>query len=82
RLRKTFEGVIALLSIAEGRITRIDLLPLDLQFDAPGERRGRPQIAAAPLGKRIIEHLAQQSRRYGTRIRYDAATNRGEVEVR
>ncbi|HVS03415.1 MAG TPA: CapA family protein, partial [Thermoanaerobaculia bacterium] len=47
RLRKTFEGVIALLSIAEGRITRIDLLPLDLQFDAPGERRGRPQIAAA-----------------------------------
>jgi hypothetical protein len=80
--RAAFEGVAAVLTMAEGRISRIRLIPIDLQFDAPKDRRGRPRIASPETGRRMIDTVASLSRRHGTRIRYDPATNCGEVEIR
>jgi poly-gamma-glutamate synthesis protein (capsule biosynthesis protein) len=79
--RPAFEGFATVLTIAEGRVAAIRLLPLDLQFDAPGPQRGRPRIARPELGKRIIESVAALSQFNGTLIRYDPATNRGLVQI-
>jgi poly-gamma-glutamate capsule biosynthesis protein CapA/YwtB (metallophosphatase superfamily) len=81
RKRRVFEGFTTSISVSGGRVTQIRLMPTDLQFDAGGESRGRPQLASPELGRRIIETVAQRSRRYGTSIRYDAGTNRGEVAL-
>lgn len=78
---KVFQGFTAAISVNDKRIARIRLLPVDLQFDAPPERRGRPQIAPPAMARRIIETVAGLSQAYNTRIRYDAATNCGEVEI-
>jgi len=78
---RSFEGVAAVLGIAGGRISRIRLIPIDLQLDETKDRRGRPRIAPPELGKRIIDRIATLSRRHGTDIRYDAAANRGEIEI-
>ena len=77
--RGTFEGFVTRLSIAEGRLKRIHLLPIDLQFDGDGDRRGRPELASAELGERIIATVAIKSKKFGTQIQHDPRTNRGEV---
>jgi poly-gamma-glutamate capsule biosynthesis protein CapA/YwtB (metallophosphatase superfamily) len=78
--RGTFEGTVATLLVCDGRIERIRLHPVDLQFDAGEARRGRPRLADAALGRKIIEAVAGQSKRFGTEVRYDAAKNVGEIE--
>jgi poly-gamma-glutamate synthesis protein (capsule biosynthesis protein) len=80
--RAAFEGVIATLSVSDGRIERIRLHPIDLQFDATDGQRGRPRVADASLGRQIIETIARKSKRFGTEVRYDAAQNIGEIECR
>jgi poly-gamma-glutamate synthesis protein (capsule biosynthesis protein) len=76
--RGSYEAFAGLISVAGGRPTRIQLVPIDLQFEG-GERRGRPQLASAETGARIIATLAKRSKQYGTRITYDPRSNRGEV---
>ena len=79
--RKTFESFSAVLDFNGSRLERIRLLPLDLQFGAPAETRGRPRLADATLGRRIVEEVAALSRKRGTVVRYDAARNEGLVEL-
>ncbi|MGA7545465.1 MAG: CapA family protein [Methyloceanibacter sp.] len=71
RKRKTFEGFTTSVTLTDGCVTGIRLLPTDLQIDAHDAARGRPQLASSETGRRIIETVAQRSRKYGTRIGYD-----------
>jgi poly-gamma-glutamate synthesis protein (capsule biosynthesis protein) len=79
--RKTFEAFCTVLDFGGGRLDRIRLLPLDLQFEAGAEVRGRPRLADAALGRKIIEEVAALSRKRGATIRYDADRNEGIVEL-
>jgi poly-gamma-glutamate capsule biosynthesis protein CapA/YwtB (metallophosphatase superfamily) len=79
RDRSAFEGFAALISIIEGKVMRIRLIPTDLQFDAEGNGRGRPQLASRELGKGIIDAISARSRSYGTLVGYDLEANCGEV---
>jgi poly-gamma-glutamate synthesis protein (capsule biosynthesis protein) len=79
--RGMFEGFVATVSFGGGRVSRVGLIPIDLHFDAADERRGRPQIAAPELGRRIVEEVAALSRPHGVGIVYDSATKRGDVDV-
>ncbi len=79
--REAFEGCAAALRWSDSKLTEIRLLPLDLQFDAPLETRGRPRWADPSLGRDIIERIAERSKRYGTKIRFDAARNEGSVAI-
>lgn len=78
---RVFEGFVATIAINGERVTRIRLLPVDLQFNGPELRRGRPQFAALEMGKRIVETVAALSRPYGTRIDYDEHENCGVINV-
>ncbi len=77
---EAFEGVVPTLEVAAGRIERFRLHPVDLRFHSEGDGRGRPRIAAPELGRKIVSTMTERSRKYGTKIRYDAATNRGEID--
>jgi Bacterial capsule synthesis protein PGA_cap len=79
RRRGTFEGFVTRIFMAGNKINGIRLFPIDLQFNAEEENRGRPQLASRGLGKRIIKSVALRSRQFGTKIHYDANTGRGEV---
>lgn len=79
--QKAFEGAAALVTWSGGRAAAIQLLPLDLQFSAPPEERGRPQIAGRELGRQIIAEIAACSRPLGTSVRYDPEGNFGFVEL-
>jgi poly-gamma-glutamate capsule biosynthesis protein CapA/YwtB (metallophosphatase superfamily) len=79
RDRGVFEGFITLMLVAESVPTKIQLVPIDLGFDSGDDSRGRPHLASKEMGERIINTVAARSRKFGTRIRYDPGTNRGEV---
>lgn len=77
--RPTFEGFAASLTFERKRLSRLRLVPVDLQFDGGPHARGRPQLADPELGRDIIARIAAASKRYGTPIAYDEDRNRGEV---
>jgi poly-gamma-glutamate synthesis protein (capsule biosynthesis protein) len=79
--RRMFEGFVAAVSFADGSVSRIGIIPIDLQFDAADERRGRPQIATPEIGRRIVGEVAALSRALGIRIDYNSSANRGEVDL-
>jgi len=79
RDRRTFEGFVTQLSFANSHLTRAQLIPIDLQFDGDKERRGRPKLASAGLGERIVATVAAKSKKLGAQVGYDPGSNRGEV---
>ena len=79
--RHAFEGFAASIGFAGGKATRIRLIPVDLQFDAKDENRGRPQFASPELGCKIISNVASRSKPLGTRIVYDPKSQCGEVAM-
>jgi poly-gamma-glutamate synthesis protein (capsule biosynthesis protein) len=82
RDRRAFEGFAALISSGQRRVKRVLLLPIDLRFDSVDGSRGRPHAAPPRLGSQIIKTVADRSRKFGTRIHYDAKENLGEVIFR
>jgi hypothetical protein len=79
--RSSFEAYAAQLEYQGEKVTKIRLLPLDLQFDAGQDTRGRPRFADPRLGKRIIGRVAKLSSRFGTEIHYQSEPNCGIVEL-
>jgi hypothetical protein len=77
--RSAYEAFAALIDVTNGSVDRIRLLPIDLQFDANGDVRGRPQTASPEVGRRIIQTIAANSKKLGTRVDYDQALNCGGV---
>jgi poly-gamma-glutamate synthesis protein (capsule biosynthesis protein) len=58
----------------------IKLYPVDLGFGRPRSQRGRPLLADADSGKKIVDRIARLSERHGTSIHYrDGA---GVVQVK
>jgi poly-gamma-glutamate synthesis protein (capsule biosynthesis protein) len=81
RKRSVYEGVAAVVEYRDRAPSRIRLIPVDLQFDAPHGVRGRPQWAAPEIGRRIVERIASLSARYRCRVEYDATSNCGVAEL-
>ena len=81
RTRSVYESIAAMLHYTAGKLSRISLLPLDLQFDAAYRTRGRPQLAKPDLGNEIIARVAKRSSRFGTGISYDPQINQGTVAL-
>jgi poly-gamma-glutamate synthesis protein (capsule biosynthesis protein) len=77
----TWEGLAANLQFRESHLSEISLLPIDLGVGQRIPVRGRPRLADEEVGRRLIGKIAAKSRRYGTRIRYDASQNVGRVEL-
>jgi poly-gamma-glutamate synthesis protein (capsule biosynthesis protein) len=78
---EAWESVAALLDFDAGRVSAIRLLPLDLRRGDPDATRGTPRRAGPEAGRRIIERVRDQSRRYGTVIHYVEAENLGVVAL-
>ncbi len=79
--RQVYEGFAASIDIAERRIVRIRLMPVDLQFKAAREDRGRPLLARPELGRKIIDQVIRVSKPLGTRISWNEASACGEVAL-
>lgn len=79
--RQTYEGLAAEITLAQGAVTRLRLIPLDLQFHAASEDRGRPRLAAPALGRDIIARAVKASKPFGTRILWREESGCGEVAL-
>jgi hypothetical protein len=64
----------------DGKVSKIRLIPVDLEFQKPFHIRGRPKYANKVLGKKITRKIIEQSRMNGTKIEYLESGNLGEVK--
>lgn len=80
--REAFKSLVALLGFSNGGLSRIRLLPVDLNFNSKDGSRGRPQLASPEVGKRILQVVERRSKRFNTLIRYDLTENIAEVVLR
>ena len=72
-----FESVVPYFELTNGELSRLELLPVELNFDAPRSAGGWPR----PMSDGgILERLAAMSEPYGTRIRIEDGI--GVVEIR
>lgn len=63
----TFEGLMARLTVNEGKLTRLELIPLSI--DREGELYGVPRLPTAARGRQILDRLRKLSQPYGTKLR-------------
>ena len=66
-----YESVVAVVDFEGDRLVEIRLYPIELGWNEPRSQRGTPRLAPEESGKRIIEHLAELSRPFGTVIVYE-----------
>lgn len=69
RDHRMFEAVIPYFEMEDGVLTKLELMPIELQFDEPVWRSGNPRFSNQ---HRIIERLAKMSASYGTKISVDS----------
>jgi poly-gamma-glutamate synthesis protein (capsule biosynthesis protein) len=69
RDRRMLESVIPYFEIEDGVLTKLELMPIELQFDQPVWRNGNPRFSDQ---HGIIERLAEMSASYGTKISVDS----------
>ena len=74
-----WESVVAVPTFSDGSLDEIILYPITLGHGKPRPQRGRPRLADAEAGRRIIEKLAELSGPYGTEVEYVAAQNVGVI---
>jgi poly-gamma-glutamate capsule biosynthesis protein CapA/YwtB (metallophosphatase superfamily) len=65
-----YESVVAVSAFEGDEVVEILFYPIELGWKAPRSQRGTPRIAPEALGRKIIEHLAELSAPFGTRIDY------------
>ncbi|PYR44235.1 MAG: hypothetical protein DMF93_00880 [Acidobacteria bacterium] len=63
-----YQSVVATSRFEKGRVAEIRLHPIDLSYTARGADRGVPKLAAADVGRTILERLQRLSQPFGTRI--------------
>ena len=63
--RRMLESVIPRFEMEDGKLTWLELMPIELGFDEPRYRVGNPQFSA---DHGIIQRLTEMSAPYGTRI--------------
>ena len=66
---RMLESVIPYFEMEDGVLTKLELMPIELQFDQPVWRNGNPRFSAE---HKIIERLAEISAPYGTKISVDS----------
>ena len=66
--RRMFESVIPRWEVEDGKLIKLELLPIDLGFGLPRSRNGLP---APAQGTAILDHLAEISAPYGTKMQIE-----------
>ncbi len=69
--REIWESVVARPVWRGKTLAELKLHPITLGFGKPRTVRGRPTLAGAELGKKIIDDLARLSQPFGTRIDFE-----------
>lgn len=66
-----YESIVAVADFEGDEVVGLRLYPIELGWKQPRSQRGTPRLAPEALGRKIIEHLAELSRPFGTEIRYE-----------
>jgi poly-gamma-glutamate capsule biosynthesis protein CapA/YwtB (metallophosphatase superfamily) len=66
-----WEQMFAMLDYEGDKLSRIRVYPIDLGFGLPPSQRGRPMLADAATGDRILKRIQRLSARYGTDMRIE-----------
>ena len=65
---ESLQTAVAVCEFGNRALRQIKLYPVDLGFGRPRSQRGRPILADAETGKKIIERVARLSKSFDTRI--------------
>lgn len=68
RDRRMLESVIPYFEMEDGKLTKLELMPIELHFNHPVWRSGNPRFSNRHA---IVERLAEMSAPYGTKIAVD-----------
>lgn len=68
RDRRMLESVIPYFEMEDGKLTKLELMPIEMHFDDPVWRNGNPRFSNR---HGIVERLAEMSAPYGTKITID-----------
>ena len=66
--RANWESVLPLCTFEDGRLTRLEVLPLTLGFGSPLPRRGSPRLASGALAREILASFRDLSTPFGTAL--------------
>jgi poly-gamma-glutamate synthesis protein (capsule biosynthesis protein) len=77
---ESLQSAVAVCEFERGDLREIKLYPVDLGYGRPRSQRGRPLLADAELGAKILDRAARLSEQYGTKI--ENAGTHGVIHVK
>ena len=77
--RKFYESVMVIFGMREGKITRMEFIPISANFGTNRASKGWPEVAGDLLSREILEDLQRLSASYGTEIVIN--NNRGFLKL-
>ena len=66
--KRFWQTVISVCDFENGRLRRVEAIPVTLDHGRPVHRRGRPRLASGEEAEEILARLARLSEAFGTRI--------------
>ena len=66
--REFWESAIAICRFKSGKLSEVELYPIEMGFGRPRSQRGRPLLADGERGKPILDRIARLSEFHGTKL--------------
>jgi poly-gamma-glutamate capsule biosynthesis protein CapA/YwtB (metallophosphatase superfamily) len=66
--RRIWQTALPICRLEDGRFTSIELHPVKISLECPRGQRGVPGLASAEEGEEILDHWAQLSAAFGTKL--------------
>lgn len=66
-----YHSAVCSVSFASGKLSKVEIHPIELGFGKPVSQRGRPMLARPEAARSILANLKEMSRAFGTEILID-----------
>ncbi len=69
-----WEGVVAVATVAEGHVSELRLVPVDLGTDKPIQEKGIPRKGTTEWAQAVLERISDLSQGFGATVQVEAGT--------
>lgn len=77
--KRFWQTIMPVCDFENGRLRRIEIVPVTLDHGQPVHRRGRPRLAEGAEAEEILTRFARLSETFGTKVEYEGKSKASDI---